>query len=107
MDTDHQAVLDLELDPLYRIRDKVGSDTDDLDEDFENEEECAVDDEELLTPRKSVRFAMSSNVLLFEEDALNYSPAKRTRSKQKNVPTKEPDNPQGGGSSNARRRLIG
>ena len=104
----NQKFLDLDqLDPLYRIRDKVGSDTDDSDEDFENEEECAVDDEDLLTPRKSVRFAMSSNVLLFEEDALNDSPAKRTRSKQKNVPTKEPDNPQGGGSSNARRRLIG
>ena len=104
----NQKFLDLDqLDPLYRIRDKVGSDTDDSDEDFENEEECAVDDEELLTPRKSIRFAMSSNVLLFEEDALNDSPAKRTRSKQKNVTTKEPDNPQGGGSSNARRRLIG
>ena len=93
------------------------NDSSDEDSESENyvEDVEGVEDEEtdVVTPKKSVRFAPISSVLEFDENVLNDSPAKRTRSKQKKVPTKddEPSTPLDSnskmGPGKARRRSIG
>ena len=107
------------LDPLSKVRDK-STDPDSSGE--ESELEFEEDFEDLLThdpgvaetPRKSVSFAPTSNILLFDETVTtNDSPAKRTRSKQKSIPTKggdptpplDPNSNDATGRRQARRKL--
>ena len=84
------------LDPLHRIRDNTldleSSEEDTSEEEIEGGSENLVTERLAETPRKSVSFAPTSNLLFFDETSTNNdSPAKRTRSKQKNIPTKGGD----------------
>ena len=107
------------LDPLSKVRDK-SADPDSSGE--ESELEFEEDFEDLLThdpgvaetPRKSVSFAPTSNILLFDETVTkNDSPAKRTRSRQKSIPIKggdptpplDPNSNDATGRRQARRKL--
>ena len=82
-----QKFVDMDLlDPLYKIRDQ---DMDSTRYDLSSGEEEENDDDNVIaTPKKSVHFDDEDNIqLYFENDCLD-SPAKRTRSRNRNVARK-------------------